>query len=165
MKNLKPSMTSILAGLVLLGGIYALARSDSAAPSAASGPLSRLEVSEASYNFGTISMRQGNASHEFKLKNIGTEPVLISKIYTSCMCTEATLETKDGTIGPFGMMGHGLIPRIDRVIGPGEEAKLIAVFDPAAHGPAGVGRIQRVVSLESPGSAPLELAFQAMVTP
>ena len=43
---------------------------------------------------------------------------------------------------------------------------LEAVFDPAAHGPSGVGLAQRYVYLEtnSAKSPKLEISFQAMVT-
>ncbi|KKT83316.1 MAG: hypothetical protein UW81_C0021G0020, partial [Candidatus Giovannonibacteria bacterium GW2011_GWC2_44_9] len=39
------------------------------------------------------------------------------------------------------------------------------VFDPAAHGPAGVGRIERAVYLENSASEALQLKFSATVTP
>jgi hypothetical protein len=161
----KLNLVSIATGAVLLGGIYLLARSDGSVPMEKSGPISQLQVSEELFDFGTISMRAGTVSHEFTVRNNGTESVVIAKIYTSCMCTEASIETKEGKIGPFGMAGHGMIPIINRVIAPGEEAKIETVFDPAAHGPSGVGRIARVVYLESKGSEPLELKFQANVKP
>ena len=39
------------------------------------------------------------------------------------------------------------------------------LFDPAAHGPSGLGRIERTVTLESAQAAPLELRMVVMVTP
>lgn len=56
-------------------------------------------------------------------------------------------------------------PSINQTINPGEEASVEVVFDPAAHGPAGVGQIQRTVTIENNTGKPLELGFSAVVTP
>lgn len=123
-----------------------------------------LSVPEKSYDFGTISMAKGKVSHAFKIKNTGSSPVTIKKVFTSCMCTTATLKTALGTKGPFGMKGHAAVPEINTVIASGEEAEVEVVFDPAAHGPAGTGEIRRAVYVETEGSnKPLELSFEAVV--
>lgn len=125
-----------------------------------------LMVEEANnYDFGRISMAAGKVAHQFKIKNTNNETVTIEKMYTSCMCTTATLTAGDKVLGPYGMPGHGAIPRIDQLINPNEEVTVEVVFDPAAHGPAGVGRIQRTVTIENNGGEPVELQFVAMVTP
>ena len=46
------------------------------------------------------------------------------------MCTEATLVQGGERFGPYGMSGHGYIPRIDRIVKPGEEVVVEAIFDP-----------------------------------
>lgn len=124
-----------------------------------------LEVKEKAYDFGTISMKAGKVSHVFSLKNTGADPVTIAKMYTSCMCTTALLKTGEKQFGPYGMPGHGAIPRIDQKVNPGEGASVEVVFDPAAHGPAGVGKIQRVVTIENNAGKPIEFQFSALVTP
>ncbi len=129
------------------------------------GEFSSLRAQENYYDFGSVSMKNGKVPHVFKIKNEGNLPVVISKLYTSCMCTSASLSTSEGEIGPFGMQGHGFIPTIDRVVKPGEEFSVRAVFDPAAHGPAGIGRIERVVFLESEKGGTFQLGFSATVTP
>jgi len=63
------------------------------------------------------------------------------------------------------MPGHIAVPRINKSLNPGEEAIVEVVFDPTAHGPAGVGTIQRVVTIENNAGEPLELQFSAVVTP
>ena len=110
-------------------------------------------------------MASGKVSHVFAVKNTGTEPVVIEKIYTSCMCTAATLTKGERTFGPFSMPSHGFIPKIGMTLESGEEAAIEAVFDPAAHGPAGVGLAERVVYLETNAakSPTLELTFRASV--
>ena len=124
-----------------------------------------IEASETSFNFGTISMAAGNVSHTFKIKNSSGESSLIAALYTSCMCTSASI-TKAGTkFGPFGMPGHGPTPKINQVLAPDEEATFEVIFDPAAHGPAGVGLIERVVYVETGSGLPIKFSFRAMVTP
>lgn len=165
---------SWLYGGVLLGTLAILiwtGAPDSAAPAVSANPAAALSeggslVAEVmNYNFGTVSMRKGNVVYQYRLKNTGTDPVTITRLYTSCMCTTATLEINGDEIGPFGMQGHGVIPRIKEVVAPGQEAIVTATFDPNAHGPAGVGRIARVITLENSAGDPVELNFEATVTP
>lgn len=127
--------------------------------------LAALTTEENSFDFGSISMAAGKVSHLFKIKNSGTETLKIERVYTSCMCTTARLATADGQTPFFGMPGHGFIPKINKEIKAGEEATIEVVFDPAAHGPAGVGPISRVVYLESGEETPFEVSFSAVVTP
>lgn len=117
------------------------------------------------FNFGKISMAAGKVSHRYWIKNISGTPLTITKLFTSCMCTDATLITQDGKKGPFGMPGHGPTPRLDERLAPGATAQVDVVFDPAAHGPAGIGQTDRVVTIENDGGLPLELRFSALVTP
>jgi len=126
------------------------------------GPLT---TSEQMFNFGNVSMAAGRVSHTYTVRNTGATPVTVTKLFTSCMCTDATLVTSKGRTGPFGMPGHAFIPVIAETIPSGETARVEVVFDPAAHGPAGVGRIDRVITLETDAHQPLELGFTAMVKP
>jgi len=127
----------------------------------------QLTFSNEVFDFGTVVMKAGNVSHKFELKNEGEEPIIITKAYTSCGCTTAFIQNKDETVGPFGMQGHlGMVLDTNIKIEPGESAFVDAIFDPAAHGPAGVGQIRRVVYVETNSSAhpKIELNFQALVT-
>ena len=81
------------------------------------------------------------------------------------MCTKATLKIGDKKFGPFGMPSHVAIPTIRAILSPQETAEVEAVFDPNAHGPAGVGKIERVVTLENNAGEPVVFEFSAMVTP
>ncbi len=126
---------------------------------------STLKAQELSFDFGTISMAKGKVTHAYTVTNTGTEPVTVKKVYTSCMCTTASFVSNGKTYGPFGMPGHTAIPSIDVSLAPGATAQIEAVFDPAAHGPAGIGQISRVVILENSAGKPVEIAFTANVTP
>lgn len=124
-----------------------------------------LAASEDYYNFGEISMAAGKISHDFKVKNSGAELVKIEKLYTSCMCTAAYFFQNGKKLGPFGMSGHGFVPPLRKIISPGEEVIISVTFDPAAHGPAGVGPIEREIYLEDKSGPLLTLGIGAKVTP
>lgn len=121
---------------------------------------------ETTYDFGQIKINGGNVSHVYEIKNKTDKPMTVKKMYTSCMCTTATLIRGEKRVGPFGMPGHGLSEaKIEETLAPGETAKVEVVFDPAAHGPAGLGKVERVVTLETSDNQRMELQFKAEVTP
>lgn len=175
----KTTLIGIVIAIIVLGGIVWFARpkptggdgmarpGSQSTPPALLSPNSdgMLSAEETSFDFGTISMAAGKVEHAFKIKNASSEPLVIEKIYTSCMCTTAALVVGGKRFGPYGMPGHGFIPKINEKMDAGEEAIIEVVFDPAAHGPAGVGRIQRTITIENNAGQPLELGFTALVTP
>ncbi len=168
-QNIKSTLISVAIVVVLFGGLIWFSRSN---PSTSSGQANvksentgALSVEETSFDFGTISMATGKVTHTFKVKNVSDKPAMISKVYTSCMCTEALLMHGDKKMGPFGMPGHGIAPKVNDTVNPGEEIDVETIFDPAAHGPAGVGRIDRAVFIETESGLPLQLKFTATVTP
>lgn len=81
------------------------------------------------------------------------------------MCTEATLVQGGEQWGPFGMPGHGSTREVNRLVNPGEEVTVQAIFDPNAHGPAGIGRADRVISVVLGSRTVVALNFTAYVTP
>ena len=160
------------AGALVAFGIYrsqenaAKPRYEVQSPVAAANAATRQLVSpEPFFSFGNISMAAGKVSHRFEIRNTGASDITVNKIYTSCMCTVATLITPAGRKGPFGMPGHSAVPAIFETIPPGGNAQVDVVFDPAAHGPAGVGPTDRIVTIRTNESRPLELRFSAMVRP
>ena len=157
----------VIVAVIILGGFIWVARPDTqnTPPSTTNVDGSLIVEGDSNYNFGSISMGAGKVKNVFKIKNTSDEPVVINKIYTSCMCTVATLITGDNQFGPFGMPGHEAVPKISQTVNPDEEVSVEVVFDPAAHGPAGVGKIQRMVIIENSAGQPIELEFTAMVTP
>lgn len=168
----------IISGFVILlaiAGLVWLAKPSPTGEKAELPPVANISISanEMKYDFGNISMKDGNVSHKFVIKNTASEPVSLNKLYTSCMCTSASLLVGDPStgsgqvkkIGPFGMPGHGSFPSFKETLEPGAEMEIEATFDPNAHGPAGIGRIERVVYLESNGQTVLELGIAAFVKP
>ena len=101
-------------------------------------------------------MNKGNVTKSFAIKNTGTGILKIFNIKTSCHCTRAYI-TIEGVDSPsFGM--SDLSSWVGEVVG-GKEAKLTVVFDPAFHGPSGVGPINRFVSVETNDRANTKLTF------
>lgn len=167
--NMKTSYIGILIGVAFFVGILWYAkptpRNNNNKQASVKNSAGSLSAEENSFDFGTVSMQAGKVNHAFKIKNSGSAPVTLEKLYTSCMCTTALLRVNDKEFGPYGMPGHGFIPKINYELKPGEETTIEAVFDPAAHGPAGVGKISRTIILEQNDSKSLELNFSALVTP
>ena len=151
--------------LLFLGIVFFARPQEKSAESLLPASKGMLAALEQSFDFGTISMKAGNVSHMFQFKNTGEEPVTIGQMYTSCMCTNATLIIGGKEFGPYGMPGHGFVPKVNKSIEPGGQASVEVVFDPAAHGPAGIGKIQRSIILENNAGDPFEFQISANVTP
>lgn len=126
---------------------------------------SLLGVQETNFDFGTISMANGKVRHQFKVINSSSQPLNLKKIYSSCMCTAANFVFGDKTYGPFGMQGMGGLTSINVTLNPNDSATVEAVYDPAAHGPAGVGAVDRFIYLEDADGGQLKLEIKAIVTP
>lgn len=155
---------AIITFALLFGGLFFLSRPQ---PQITVNPQAtgQLTLGESFYDFGSVSMAKGLVTHKFTLTNSGSTPATITKMFTSCMCTTAKLTVTGKTWGPIGMPGHTAIPNLSVQIDPSQTAEVEAIFDPAAHGPAGVGVIERQVTIEQNGQSPLQLSFKALVTP
>lgn len=153
---------AFLALLFFLGSRNPGENSTAAKLSAASA----LAASEDAYDFSEISMAKGEVSRVFRITNSGSEPLTLSRITTSCMCTTAYLTSGAHRFGPFGMPGHGG-PKGELIetVPAGESREVEVIFDPAAHGPAGIGRISRAVFLEDAKGGVKTLEISATVVP
>jgi hypothetical protein len=80
------------------------------------------------YDFGIVKMTD-KASHAFVAKNVGTEDLVISRVYTGCGCTATTIAGQ--AIPPDGSLPEPL------TIKPGEEVAFEVEFDAAAEQRAG----------------------------
>lgn len=176
--NTKALIGIIVATLVILVGAVVLlgqTSSGSSSPSGSSGSSSKavlgkvagakVESLETSFDFKDIPYSGGNVQHEYKIKNIGDKNLEIANLATSCMCTKVYLKTSSGSSPEFGMKGHTAASDWKGRLAPGEEGSVVAVFDPTAHGPQGVGPISRLVSLDTndPDRPYLEFSFNGTV--
>ncbi|OHA44005.1 MAG: hypothetical protein A3G04_02680 [Candidatus Taylorbacteria bacterium RIFCSPLOWO2_12_FULL_44_9] len=124
-----------------------------------------LTAKEVLYDFGTISMKNGNVSHLFRVTNSTDNDITIKTVTTSCMCTKAFIVGANGEKGPFGMPGMGFVPPANEILKAGGSFDVKAVYDPNAHGPAGVGPIDRFIFLKESSGETLELEIKAVVVP
>ncbi len=167
MKNI--SLPSIAAVIILsLGLLWIGGKSQATFPSGSeiANKGGNLIVSEALYDFGNISMADGLVRTRFIIQNTTNNDILVEGITTSCMCTSAYIIEPEGRKrGPYGMPGHYAVPKANEIIKAKENMTLEVVYDPNAHGPAGVGWIDRFVFLESDSGEVLQLEITANVTP
>ena len=162
--------TSIIFGIgaliIVLGGVLMYAEPDEHPNADTSTEIENvLTADRPLHDFGTISMKDGKVKTTFKIKNDKAEVIQMQKLYTSCMCTEASLKINGGNLGPFGMPGHGAFPTFKEVLEPNQEVQIEVEFDPNAHGPSGVGVIERMAILEGPKGQLVSVGIRANVTP
>ncbi len=106
----------------------------------------KVSVDQKTHNWGKIPYSGGNINKTFTIKNIGTDTVKLNNIKTSCTCTKARI-TIDGKDSPYFSM-HAASSWVGE-IPSGKEATLTVIYDPAFHGPSGVGPIERLISVET----------------
>lgn len=131
----------------------------------ASVEIQGIEVNPLLYELGDVPINGGIVTKEYEIKNTTSQTLKLKKIATSCMCTQAKVVLGDKETRFFGME-HGMDknPPINFEIGSGETGKAIVTFDPAAHGPEGVGAFERIVWLTfSDPSGVKELKFEGTV--
>jgi hypothetical protein len=157
-------VTVIVLGLLFWGG--SVASNNSIVQGQHSAAVaSALSAPETFFDFGAISMKDGKVRRLFTLKNAGEQAVTVKKLTTSCMCTEAFAVNGDRRAGPFSMPGHGFVPPANEIVPAGGTLGIDVVFDPAAHGPAVIGRIERAIFIEDEAGGVQTLTIRAMVTP
>lgn len=119
-----------------------------------------ITVVENNINVGTIEMSKGNIDIPYTFRNDGDEPVALFEGETSCMCTTAHVKGNGGTSPRIIMRGHGATASVNQVLEPGEEATLIATYDPNAHGPSGTGPVSRDVYIKTNSSRTPTVQFR-----
>ncbi|MFA6392677.1 MAG: DUF1573 domain-containing protein [Candidatus Paceibacterota bacterium] len=163
---MKKTITITLLIILAIIGLIWWGSKNQKAPVQSTGEQSALTTSESVYNFGTISMKDGNVTKNFTITNPTDKDILLSSVSTSCMCTNAFIISPDGTKkGPFGMSGHGYLPPANETIKARGTSNLEVVYDPNAHGPAGVGFIDRFITLVDENGKDISIEIKATVTP
>lgn len=146
--------------VALIGVGYAAGQVDHSDAKAAGN----LEIRENYYDFGTVGL--DIVEHTFTVKNTGAGPLTIQQLSTSCGCTAARIET-DGYQSPMFGMNHGNLPPTDVTLAPGEEATIVAAYNPLAHGRQNAaGRFHRVVYVQTENPRDeYQLTFDVTVDP
>lgn len=153
----------IVSFLMLFGIVVYASQGSSAANITPTANAKAIVMGETYLDWGTISMADGDAEASFKVVNEGTEALQLFNPITSCTCTTVQLIKGDEKSVPFSM--HTKTKYAMQVL-PGEEVEVKVVFDPAFHGPGGVGAITRQVTLETNDASSPSLSFSlaAVVT-
>lgn len=149
---------------IIGGGVWALQLTDSPKVQSAATENARATMPETTHDWGSVSMKDGVVNKKFTITNGGTEPLVLSNVTTSCMCTTAQLTLAGETSPIFDMHGKS---SYTMAVPPEETAELEVIFDPAFHGPSGVGAITRIITVQTNDAENKELTFTltATVTP
>jgi len=115
-----------------------------------------VSVDSNTYDWGTIDYDKGIVSKNFEIKNTSDASLKLYNVKTSCMCTTAQLKTPEVISKKFGM--HESSSDVIEVK-PGETAELIVEFDPAFHGPSGVGLVTRTITMDTNDTKNSKLTF------
>ena len=102
-------------------------------------------------------MDAGLATKTFEITNDGTETLQLYEVATSCTCTTAQLISESGRSPLYSMHTKS---KYVHEIAPGETAQLEVVFNPAFHGPSGVGPITRQVTMQTNNPQEPILSFE-----
>lgn len=135
----------LLTLLILGGGIYILSATSTTTQVTISQN-AKIEATERNFDWGNIPINGGNATKTFSIKNTGTDTLQLTGVKTSCTCTKAQVAI-DGRTSPYFSM-HATSSWVGEVA-PGKEAQLTVIFDPAFHGPTGVGPMERLISMKT----------------
>ena len=130
----------IIIGLAVAGYFKAVPKPDNEA-----GNQPRIEITPKQYDFGVIEYGQ-IVQYVFKVKNIGSEVLKITKTATSCGCTTVEIEKKS--------------------IEPGEEVNLKVEYNTGMmSGSHAKGRQERIIYVKSndPASPQAEVVIKALV--
>ena len=124
-----------------------------------------IELNPEYFGLGEVDINGGVVKREYEVKNVTDGTIKLKKLATSCMCTQAKVIVGDKETKFFGMEGHGdKNPPVNMEIAAGETAKVYVEFDPAAHGPQGVGPFDRIIWLTFSDPAGIkELKFDGTV--
>lgn len=154
--NLKVILVIFIVSVFLLGGGVLLVVRENKRVEVKASAGAKVAVASVNHDWGQIGINNGKVEAAFAIKNEGTQPLKLFSITTSCMCTTAQLSLGDKVSPLFGM--HSNSSDIFEVP-PEQTAELKVVFDPAFHGPSGIGPINRQVTVQTNDSNKPQLDF------
>lgn len=87
----------------------------------------KITITETEFDFGTFKEADGAVSHTFTIKNVGTAPLVITRVNASCGCTKPEYSTEP--------------------IAPGKETTLKITYNPAGR----PGQFVKTIAIYSNG--------------
>jgi len=148
---------ALVTAVVLSGGVILFSNSGGSAARIEKTLGAQIQIPHKNFDFKDIKYNGGNVTHAFPIKNNGSKELVLANLSTSCMCTQVYLKKGDEKSPSFGMKGHSAASDW--------KGEVIVVFDPTAHGPQGIGPVERFVSAETndPDNPYVEFAFNGVV--
>lgn len=160
--------TLVISFLVLvvavIGLVFIVSGKQTPPPAAASYDSSsqdrpRVEVGEKFADVGEIKVSDV-ITRDFPIKNIGTKPVQIQNINSSCGCTSGKIIYKDFTSKEFGMHAQsGFVTEI----APGDTATMRLTYRPATMPVYGSVTREVYLSTNDPDNSRLIFSLKAIV--
>ena len=137
----KGSIIPLMVGVVIVGGVSVVAYraispqqplatfSEMLPVKATKGATLSIDREEA--ELGVMSVVDIRSA-DFRLRNTGSQPLEISQVRTSCMCTFAKIETSNGQSPEFNMAMHNdaTVNTWKGLVNPGEEAVVTVTYNP-----------------------------------
>lgn len=142
--------------IILIGGVYLVSKTTQSPQVVLSQNAKAYTQDPTSFDWGNIPINGGVVTKTFTIKNTGTDVLSLTNIKTSCHCTKAHITIEGRQSPDFGMDG---ISSWVGEVAPAKEAKLTVIFDPAFHGPQGMGPLNRFVSVETNDRGNQKLTF------
>lgn len=121
----------------------------------------KLELQEKRYDFGKISVKD-EVKYEFKLKNTGKSPLVVTNLITSCHCTSAILKVDGKPASPeFDMHAN---PNWSAEVAPEKEAVVEVIYAPSKMPVS--GQVSRVITFNTndPTNKEIQLEIFANVS-
>ncbi len=106
----------------------------------------QIALEPTSFNFGSISKKQGKISTIFKVHNKGNASLVITNIKVSCPCVTASLKVAKNKSSYFGI--NGAFPNWKETIRPGAFKKLEVSLS-LNHPSMGTGKQMRAIFITS----------------
>lgn len=119
----------------------------------------KIEITSTAFDFGEIKVTDIK-QHDFTLKNIGSKPLQILNINSSCNCTFGQVIYKDFTSKEFGMHEQsGYVTEI----APGETASIKVTYKPALMPVYGFVEREVYITTNDPANQKLVFSIKAIV--
>jgi len=149
--------------LLVVGLTFLVTTKQKTEAAISTNPVEGIESNPQNYDLGNVPYSGGLVTKEYEIKNSSGKDIKLLKIATSCMCTTASIIIGGKESSFYGMEMTGVVnPTLSLTVKNGETAKVTTRFDPAAHGLAGLGQVQRSVWLYFDGGMK-ELTFNGDV--
>ncbi|MDO8551272.1 MAG: DUF1573 domain-containing protein [bacterium] len=151
--------------LIFTGGIFILSKAPSKAGLQKEGGV-KIGIDHDKYEFGTVKLTSGIVEHKYPVTNAGQKDLKIANLASSCACTKVYFKSSAGESPKASMKGMTKPSSWVGVLKPGGQGELVMDFDPAFHGPGGVGKISRSLSFETndPAHTYIEFSMSGEVT-